>query len=38
VKAAAPAKAFETQYGSKTGPWTTDDFIGAVYQSVKAGK
>jgi glyoxylase-like metal-dependent hydrolase (beta-lactamase superfamily II) len=38
VKAAAPAKAFETQYGSKTGPWTTEDFIGAVYQSVKAGK
>jgi len=38
VKAAAPAKAYETQYGSKTGPWTTDDFVAAVYQSVKAGK
>ena len=38
VKAARPAKAYETQYGSKTGPWTTDDFIAAVYASVKAGK
>jgi glyoxylase-like metal-dependent hydrolase (beta-lactamase superfamily II) len=38
VKAAAPAKAYETQYGSKTGRWTTDDFIAAVYQSIKAGK
>jgi glyoxylase-like metal-dependent hydrolase (beta-lactamase superfamily II) len=38
VKAAAPAKPDETQYGSKTGPWTTDDFIGAVYASIKAGK
>ena len=38
VKAAAPAKPYETQYGSKTGPWTTEDFIAAVYQSVKAGK
>ena len=38
VKAAAPAKAYETQYGSKTGPWTTDDFVAAVYESVKAGK
>jgi hypothetical protein len=38
VKAAAPAKPYETQYGSKTGPWTTDDFVAAVYQSVQAGK
>lgn len=38
VKAARPAKGYETQFGSKTGPWTTDDFIAAVYQSVKAGK
>ena len=38
VKAARPAKAYETQYGSKTAPWTTDDFVAAVYQSVKAGK
>jgi glyoxylase-like metal-dependent hydrolase (beta-lactamase superfamily II) len=38
VKAARPAKAYETQYGSRTGPWTTDDFVAAVYQSVKAGK
>jgi hypothetical protein len=38
VKAARPAKAYETQYGSTTAPWTTDDFVAAVYQSVKAGK
>ena len=38
VKAAQPAKAYETQYGSRTGPWTTDDFVAAVYDSVKAGK
>ncbi len=34
IKAARPAKPFETQYGSKTGPWTTDMFVEAVYKSL----
>lgn len=36
VKAADPTKAYEPQYGSKTGPWTTDMFVEAVYKSLTA--
>jgi len=35
VKAADPTKPYY-QYGSKTGPWTTDMFVEAVYKSLSA--
>ena len=38
VKAARPARAFETLYGATSGPWTTNDFVEAVYKSLTAGK
>lgn len=34
IQAAKPALAFETRYGSTTGPWTTNMFIEAVYKGV----
>jgi glyoxylase-like metal-dependent hydrolase (beta-lactamase superfamily II) len=37
IQAASPAKPFERQYGATSGPWTTNDFIEAVYKSL-AGK
>src|SRR6185312_10787930 len=38
VKAAKPTLDYDARYGSTTGPWTTDMFIEAVYQSLKASK
>ena len=37
VKAARPAQGYARQYGSATGPWTTDMFIEAVYRSLQSG-
>ena len=34
IKAASPAGPYERQYGSKSGPWTTNAFIEAVYKSL----
>ena len=34
VVAASPARGYTRQYGSDTGPWTTTDFVEAVYQSL----
>jgi glyoxylase-like metal-dependent hydrolase (beta-lactamase superfamily II) len=34
LQAEEPLKDFEVQYGSKTGTWTTNKFIEAVYQSL----
>jgi len=34
IKAAAPAKAWEPQFGATSGPWTTNDFVEAVYKSL----
>ena len=34
VKAAAPAKGWEPQFGATSGPWTTNDFVEAVYKSL----
>jgi cyclase len=34
VKAAAPARGYSRRYGSESGPWTTNNFIEAVYQSL----
>lgn len=38
IKAAAPAKAYEPLYGRKSGPWTTNDFVDAVYKSLTGRK
>ena len=38
VKAANPAQGYRSQYGSDTGPWTTDLFIEAVYRSLAPKK
>jgi glyoxylase-like metal-dependent hydrolase (beta-lactamase superfamily II) len=35
VKAARPTLDYDGRWGSKTGPWTTDMFIEAVYHSLK---
>jgi methionine synthase II (cobalamin-independent) len=34
VKATSPARGYAARYGSTSGPWTTDNFIDAVYKSV----
>jgi cyclase len=38
IKAAGPAKAWEPQFGAMSGPWTTNDFVEAVYSSLTSGK
>lgn len=38
IKAADPTLAYEPQYGSKSGPWTTNMFVEAVYKSLTAKK
>jgi cyclase len=38
IKEESPAKPYETQFGSSTGPWTTDMFIEAIYKSLTAPK
>jgi cyclase len=35
VKAASPARGYTRRYGSATGSWTTNDFIEAVYRSIR---
>ena len=38
VKASDPARGYKARYGSTTGPWTTDQFVEAVYRSLAAAK
>jgi hypothetical protein len=38
VKAADPARGYKARYGSTTGPWTTDQFIEAIYRSLASKK
>lgn len=38
IEAASPAKAYESEYGSNSGPWTTNDFVRAVYESLTRKK
>lgn len=38
VKAANPAGPWAPRFGSKTGPWTTDAFVEAIYKGLKGGK
>ena len=34
IKAADPAKPYKARYGATSGPWTTNDFVEAVYRSL----
>ena len=34
IKAASPARGYIRRYGSDTGPWTTNNFVEAVYRSL----
>ena len=34
IEAAAPARGYIRRYGSDTGPWTTHDFVEAIYHSM----
>lgn len=36
VKAADPTAGFNTRFGAQDGPWTTEQFVTAVYQSLTA--
>jgi glyoxylase-like metal-dependent hydrolase (beta-lactamase superfamily II) len=38
IKAASPAKQYEPRYGAKSGSWTTNDFIEAIYKSLQTKK
>ena len=38
IKAAHPTEDYDARYGAKTGPWTTDMFVEAVYKSLLATK
>jgi glyoxylase-like metal-dependent hydrolase (beta-lactamase superfamily II) len=38
IQAAAPAKAWEGRFGATTGPWTTQQFVQAVYESLQKEK
>jgi glyoxylase-like metal-dependent hydrolase (beta-lactamase superfamily II) len=38
VKAARPTMDFDGRFGSATGPWTTDNFVEAVYRSLQEKK
>jgi glyoxylase-like metal-dependent hydrolase (beta-lactamase superfamily II) len=36
VRAADPTAGYDSRYGAQEGPWTTDQFVTAVYQSLTA--
>ena len=38
VKAADPARGYKARYGSTTGPWTTEQFVEAIYRSLAPKK
>ena len=38
IKAADPTKEYRPRYGSDSGPWTTNMFVEAVYQSLMRKK
>ena len=38
IKEASPAKAYEREYGAKSGSWTTNDFVEAVFKGLTAKK
>jgi hypothetical protein len=38
ITATSPTRGYTRRYGSETGPWTTNDFVEAVYQSLRQEK
>ena len=38
VKASDPTRGFKGRFGATSGPWTTDQFVEAVYRSLSASK
>jgi len=38
VKAAGPTRDYDPRYGATSGPWTTDQFVEAVYKSLSSKK
>jgi hypothetical protein len=38
VKAANPTLGYRSQYGTDSGPWTTDMFVEAIYRELAAEK
>jgi hypothetical protein len=38
IKAASPARGYTRRYGSDSGPWTTNNFIDAIFKSLPRGK
>jgi hypothetical protein len=34
IKAASPARGYTRRYGAESGPWTTNNFVEAVYRSL----
>jgi cyclase len=36
IRAADPTAGFKSRYGADSGPWTTDQFVASVYQSLTA--
>ena len=34
IKAARPTADYDTRYGATSGPWTTDQFVEAVYRTL----
>ena len=34
IKATSPTRGYTARYGSDTGPWTTNDFVEAIYRSL----
>jgi cyclase len=38
IEKAAPCLAYQSEYGTDSGSWTTDDFIQAVYRSLRGRK
>jgi cyclase len=38
IRAASPTKGYTRRYGSSSGPWTTNNFVDAVYKSLTSKK
>jgi glyoxylase-like metal-dependent hydrolase (beta-lactamase superfamily II) len=38
IKAATPAKGWEPEFGATSGPWTTNDFVEAIYKGLTSKK
>ena len=36
IRSAGPARPYEGQYGAQSGPWTTNQFVEAIYKSLPA--